>query len=166
MLGRRALLPVVVAFVTCRPILAQDSLPSWSGSAPKKAILEFVSKATKSGSPDFVPPAERIAAVARGRRRLQHASARVRVTHERQERARGQVQMRDAFGDGPPRRIDACRPAIRRHCLDERVQPAFGALELVDHGLELRLHGRWSVQPTSVHPGARGRPRNAGPPTR
>ena len=40
---------------------AQDPLPSWNDTAPKKAIVEFVEKVTKEGSPDFVPPEERIA---------------------------------------------------------------------------------------------------------
>src|SRR5437899_11635869 len=40
---------------------AQDALPSWNDSAPKKAIIAFVEKVTKEGSPHFVPPAERIA---------------------------------------------------------------------------------------------------------
>ena len=40
---------------------AQDPLPSWNDGAPKKAIVAFVEKVTKEGSPDFVPPAERIA---------------------------------------------------------------------------------------------------------
>jgi phosphoserine phosphatase len=40
---------------------AQDPLPSWNDSAPKKAIRAFVEKVTKEGSTDFVPPAERIA---------------------------------------------------------------------------------------------------------
>jgi phosphoglycolate phosphatase-like HAD superfamily hydrolase len=38
-----------------------DPLPSWNDTAPKKAIVAFVEKVTKEGSPDFVPPAERIA---------------------------------------------------------------------------------------------------------
>jgi hypothetical protein len=38
-----------------------DPLPSWNDTAPKKAILTFVEQVTKDGSPDFVPPAERIA---------------------------------------------------------------------------------------------------------
>jgi hypothetical protein len=38
-----------------------DPLPSWNDTAPKKAILEFVARVTKQGSPDFVPEAERIA---------------------------------------------------------------------------------------------------------
>jgi phosphoglycolate phosphatase-like HAD superfamily hydrolase len=40
---------------------ADDSLPSWNDTAPKKAIVAFVEKVTKEGSPDFVPPNERIA---------------------------------------------------------------------------------------------------------
>ena len=40
---------------------ARDPLPSWSETAPKKAIKEFVAKVTKEGSADFVPPGERIA---------------------------------------------------------------------------------------------------------
>ena len=38
-----------------------DPLPSWHDTATKKAIVTFVEKVTKKGSPDFVPPAERIA---------------------------------------------------------------------------------------------------------
>jgi len=40
---------------------AADLLPSWNDTAPKKAIVDFVEKVTKEGSPDFVPVAERIA---------------------------------------------------------------------------------------------------------
>jgi phosphoglycolate phosphatase-like HAD superfamily hydrolase len=40
---------------------AQNPLPSWNDTAPKKAIVAFVDKVTKEGSADFVPPAERIA---------------------------------------------------------------------------------------------------------
>ena len=38
-----------------------DSLPSWNERAPKQAIVAFVEKVTKEGSPDFVPVEERIA---------------------------------------------------------------------------------------------------------
>jgi phosphoglycolate phosphatase-like HAD superfamily hydrolase len=38
-----------------------DPLASWNEGATKKSIVEFVTKVTKKGSPDFVPPAERIA---------------------------------------------------------------------------------------------------------
>ena len=40
---------------------AQEALPSWNDGPAKKAIVDFVAKVTKAGSPDFVPPAERIA---------------------------------------------------------------------------------------------------------
>ncbi len=40
---------------------AAEPLASWSDTAPKKAIVAFVEKVTKPGSPDFVPAAERIA---------------------------------------------------------------------------------------------------------
>lgn len=41
--------------------LTQAPLPSWNDTAPKQAILEFVEKVTRPGSPDFVAPGERIA---------------------------------------------------------------------------------------------------------
>ncbi len=40
---------------------AAEPLPSWNEGPAKKAIIEFVTKVTKQGGPDFVPPAERIA---------------------------------------------------------------------------------------------------------
>jgi hypothetical protein len=39
-----------------------DPLPSWNDGPAKQAILNFVARATTEGGPDFVPPAERIAA--------------------------------------------------------------------------------------------------------
>jgi phosphoglycolate phosphatase-like HAD superfamily hydrolase len=36
-------------------------LPSWNDGASRKAIVDFVARVTRDGSPDFVPPAERIA---------------------------------------------------------------------------------------------------------
>ena len=38
-----------------------DPLSSWDDGPAKATIIEFVAKVTKKGSPDFVPPAERIA---------------------------------------------------------------------------------------------------------
>lgn len=38
-----------------------DPLPSWNNTATKKSIVAFVEKVTTTESPDFVPPAERIA---------------------------------------------------------------------------------------------------------
>jgi phosphoserine phosphatase len=38
-----------------------DPLPSWNDTATRKAILAFVDRVTKQGSPEFVPEAERVA---------------------------------------------------------------------------------------------------------
>jgi hypothetical protein len=38
-----------------------DGLPSWNDTASRKAVVDFVTRVTKTGSPDFVPPAARIA---------------------------------------------------------------------------------------------------------
>ena len=51
----------VLVTATAAPILAAEPLPSWNDGPSKKAILEFVSKVTKTGSADFVPPPEHIA---------------------------------------------------------------------------------------------------------
>ncbi len=40
---------------------ADDPLASWNDGKAKRAIMDFVAKATEEGSPDFVKPAERIA---------------------------------------------------------------------------------------------------------
>jgi phosphoserine phosphatase len=40
---------------------ATKALPSWNEGKTKQSILAFVKKVTTPGSPDFVPPAERIA---------------------------------------------------------------------------------------------------------
>jgi len=61
---RCKLLPRTLACVlaaTAINTLAADPLPSWNDTAPKQAIIAFVEKVTKDGTPDFVPPAERIA---------------------------------------------------------------------------------------------------------
>jgi len=41
--------------------VATDPLPSWNDTGSKQAIIEFVTKVTREGGPDFVPVAERIA---------------------------------------------------------------------------------------------------------
>jgi phosphoserine phosphatase len=41
--------------------ISGTSLPSWNEGATKQSILDFVAAITREGSPDFVPPAERIA---------------------------------------------------------------------------------------------------------
>src|ERR1700692_4786153 len=43
------------------PGFAQEPLPSWNDTAPKKSIIAFVERVTKQGTPDFVPIADRIA---------------------------------------------------------------------------------------------------------
>jgi hypothetical protein len=55
-----AALACVLAF-TAAVSRAADPLPSWNEGAAKQSITAFVEKVTKEGSPDFVPPAERIA---------------------------------------------------------------------------------------------------------
>src|SRR5262245_61349678 len=40
---------------------AGEPLPSWNDTPPKKALITFVERVTKEGSPDFVPVRERIA---------------------------------------------------------------------------------------------------------
>ena len=42
---------------------AGDPLPSWNDGAPKRAIVDFVTRVTTEGGPDFVPPAARIATI-------------------------------------------------------------------------------------------------------
>ena len=42
--------------------MPDDPLKSWSDGSAKSAILNFVSRVTREGTPDFVPPAKRIAA--------------------------------------------------------------------------------------------------------
>ena len=69
--SRRALLSALAALPalsTLRPVSATaqasatgDPLPSWNDTVSKKAILAFVDRVTKPGSPDFVPVAERVA---------------------------------------------------------------------------------------------------------
>jgi phosphoserine phosphatase len=39
----------------------RDPLPSWNEGKAKQSIINFVGRVTRAGSPDFVPPAERIA---------------------------------------------------------------------------------------------------------
>lgn len=55
------LLFIVVLQLLAQIAQAQDPLPSWNDTAPKKAIVAFVEKVTKEGSADLVPPNERIA---------------------------------------------------------------------------------------------------------
>jgi hypothetical protein len=54
-----------LGFVLTFSVLASaqtvDLLPSWNDGTAKQSIVKFVEKVTKAQSPDFVPPAERIA---------------------------------------------------------------------------------------------------------
>ena len=69
--SRRALLPALAAFPFLAMLLpmpaaarraAGDPLRSWNNTESKKAILAFVDRVTRRGSPDFVPEEERVAA--------------------------------------------------------------------------------------------------------
>jgi hypothetical protein len=55
--GLAAAAIALAATVAC----AKDPLSSWNEGPAKEAIVAFVAKVTKRDSPDFVPPAERIA---------------------------------------------------------------------------------------------------------
>jgi phosphoglycolate phosphatase-like HAD superfamily hydrolase len=57
----RILLTLLAIGLSAAAVKADDSLPSWNETAAKKGIVAFVGKTTTEGSPDFVPPAERIA---------------------------------------------------------------------------------------------------------
>jgi phosphoglycolate phosphatase-like HAD superfamily hydrolase len=66
MLRLKKLLPIgfaltVIVLSLPRGYAQTDPLPSWNDTAPKKAILSFVERVTKDGSPDFVSPDQRIA---------------------------------------------------------------------------------------------------------
>ena len=62
MKSTRSISIVLAALCISRTIAqAQDPLPSWNDTAPKKAIVEFVKATTTQGSPQFVPPEERVA---------------------------------------------------------------------------------------------------------
>ena len=59
-----ALLVALAAFAAlAEPTVARaaDPLPSWNDGTAKKSITDFVTRVTRPGQPDFVPPAERIA---------------------------------------------------------------------------------------------------------
>lgn len=52
---------LLVLLLLANTAFAADPLPSWNDTAPKKAIVTFVGQVTREGSPNFVPPAGRIA---------------------------------------------------------------------------------------------------------
>jgi phosphoserine phosphatase len=63
MQSRTALLAAVALVAALRSATARaaDPLPAWNDRPAKKAILTFVAKVTKEGSPDVVAPADRVA---------------------------------------------------------------------------------------------------------
>jgi len=58
---RNAVIVLAITAAGFSPVRAQDPLPSWNDGKSKQAIVDFVTKVTKAGSPDLVPVAERIA---------------------------------------------------------------------------------------------------------
>lgn len=69
-INRRAMLTALTVLPTLPMLLpgsataqstTSDPLPSWNDTASKKAIVTFVERVTKQGSPDFVPETDRIA---------------------------------------------------------------------------------------------------------
>jgi hypothetical protein len=54
-------LSLVVAFFGLQAAHAADPLPSWNDGEARQSIIDFVARVKKKESPDFVPPAERIA---------------------------------------------------------------------------------------------------------
>jgi len=62
MTGRTALAALAIGALACAPAPpAQDPLASWNDGSAKQAIVEAVQRTTTAASPDFIPPAERIA---------------------------------------------------------------------------------------------------------
>jgi phosphoglycolate phosphatase-like HAD superfamily hydrolase len=62
MFSRRTLLALsLLAVPSAAFAQATDPLPSWNDGPVKQSIVDFVARVTTEGSPDFVPPAERIA---------------------------------------------------------------------------------------------------------
>jgi hypothetical protein len=56
------LLMVSLGLVCAQVVFAADDLlPSWQDGAPKRAIVDFVTRVTREAGADFVRPAERIA---------------------------------------------------------------------------------------------------------
>jgi hypothetical protein len=60
-IGGRALAAAASLLIAVSARAQTDPLPSWNDTGPKAAIVAFVEKVTKNGSPDFVPVPERIA---------------------------------------------------------------------------------------------------------
>src|SRR5271157_2984016 len=54
-------LPMLLSVPATAQTATSDPLPSWNDTATKRAIVTFVERVAKQGSPEFVPEAERIA---------------------------------------------------------------------------------------------------------
>jgi haloacid dehalogenase-like hydrolase len=62
LLSAMAALPTLIGPLRSAPVQAQgDPLPSWNDGAAKASITGLVARVTTQGSPDFVPPEQRIA---------------------------------------------------------------------------------------------------------
>jgi hypothetical protein len=60
-LAMLSVLPEMLLPAAAQTNTAGDPLPSWNDGAAKQAIVNFIAAVTRDGSPDFVPPAQRIA---------------------------------------------------------------------------------------------------------
>src|SRR5215211_2683529 len=63
-LATAALLPTMIGALRATSALAQtqaDRLPSWNDGPVKSSIVDFVTRVTTQGGPDFVPVEQRIA---------------------------------------------------------------------------------------------------------
>lgn len=54
-------LAILAASFATHAFASDDPLPAWNDGASKRAVLAFVAKVTKEGTPDFVPAPDRIA---------------------------------------------------------------------------------------------------------
>ena len=61
MMRTHPILAALAAICCLTTTVSAQVLPSWNDTPTKAAILSFVEQVTKAGSPDFVPPADRIA---------------------------------------------------------------------------------------------------------
>jgi phosphoserine phosphatase len=52
---------ILLSFLFAQAVHANADLPSWHDTKNKKALISFVEKTTKPGSPDYIRPEERIA---------------------------------------------------------------------------------------------------------
>jgi phosphoserine phosphatase len=55
---------LAAAFLSClgaMPALAADPLPSWRDTPIKASLIDFVTRVTKEGTPDYVAPGDRVA---------------------------------------------------------------------------------------------------------